>query len=205
MLKFGYITELDVNTGMVRVNFTDDGIVSNLLPVSVPASKEDKYSFPFVINEHVWCLMDENCEFGVVGGAIYSQKDKPDSGVSAQSIDINIGSGKIKMKIDRQTGKLELTGQGDVKVQTIGNVDVQATKVTITTANATITGALAVGGALTAASFGGAGGAPMTAPNGMSSLGDISSATDIKAAGISLKLHKHTSGGSGSPTSPPLP
>ena len=206
MLKFGYITELDVAKGMVRVNFTDDGIVSNLLPVSVPASKEDKYSFPFVINEHVWCLMDDNCEFGVVGGAIYSDKETPPSGADKQTIVVNIGGSKLSLEINRQTGELTLDGKGNVTVKTIGEVDIQATKVTITATTTEVTGALAVAGALTAASFGGAsaGGGPMTAPNGIESAGTISG-SQIKAGAIDLALHKHTSAAPGNPTSPPIP
>lgn len=117
MIKFGYITELDLSKGMVRVNFTGDGIVSNLLPVSVPATKEDKYSFPFVINEHVWCLMDENCEFGVVGGAVYSNKDTPPTGADEQTIIVNINAGKLELKIDRQTGDVNLITEGKIKIQ----------------------------------------------------------------------------------------
>lgn len=182
MLKFGYITELDVTKGMVRVNFTDLGIVSNLLPVSVPASKEDKYSFPFAINEHVWCLMDDNCEFGVVGGAIYSNKDVPDGSASEQSIDINIGAGKVVLKISRLTGE----------------VSMQALKVFITSPDVEITGALNVTGALTAASFAGATGAPLSAPSGINVTGDVS------ADGVSLKTHRHTGAGAGNPTSTPI-
>lgn len=116
MLKFGYITELDTAKGVVRVHFTDDDIVSNPLPVSVPASKTDKYSFPFAINEQVWCLMDDNCEFGVVGGAIYSAKDKPPSGAGDDHIIIDVNSGKARLTINRQTGDIELTGQGKLKI-----------------------------------------------------------------------------------------
>lgn len=126
MLKFGYISELDVPSGLVRVFFEDDGITSNPLPVSVQASKTDKYSFPFVINEHVWCLMDENCEFGVVGGAVYSAKDKPSSHVAEQFINVDIGATKLQLKIDRQAGNLELKLEGDAKIEAQGNIEITA-------------------------------------------------------------------------------
>lgn len=107
MLKFEYITEIDVPNGTVRVNFTGEDVVSNPLPVSAPATKADKYSFPLSINEQVWCLMDENGEFGVVGGAIYSAKDKPPAGASANKITANI-NGKLTVEVDRANGKLKV-------------------------------------------------------------------------------------------------
>ncbi len=107
MLKFGYITEVDTSKGVVRVHFIEDDIVSNPLPVSVQASKEDKYNFPFSINEQVWCLMDDNCEFGVVGGAIYSAKDSPLAGANADKIIANV-NGKLTLEIDRTNGKIKI-------------------------------------------------------------------------------------------------
>lgn len=216
MLKFGYITELKVSEGLVRVNFPDDGIVSNYLPVSVPASKEDKYSFPFAINEHVWCLMDEHCEFGVVGGAIYSQKDAPPSGASEQNILIDIGATKVQLKIDRQAGNLELKVNGSVTIEAGMNATVKAmtakveaqttatvkgTSVTIDAPATSVMGSLAVSGPLTAASFSGAGGAPMTASTGIQSSGPIS-APMVTAAGVNLGTHIHLLGNN--PTTPPV-
>ena len=188
MIKFGYITELSIQDGTVRVHFTDDDIVSNPLQVIVQGSKEDKYSFPFAINEHVSCLMDENCEFGVVLGAIYSTKNKPDAGVSNNSIDVNINN-KLKLKIDRNTG--------DLKIESNGTVKITATKTEITAPLNTINGALSVTGAITAASFGGAGGGMAISPTG------FSTSEDFKIGNLSLKNHIHISAGSGTPTSTP--
>lgn len=182
MLKFGYITELDMSNGMVRVHFTDEDIVSNPLPVSVPASKEDKYSFPFVINEHVCCLMDENCEFGVVIGAIYNQKIKPPQGSGNSSINISIGGQKLEISVDRESGDLKIKSNGSVTVE---SPDVK------------VVGNLTVLGNVVAAGFAGAGGAPMNATAG------ITSNEDIQAAGVSLKGHTHIGAGSGNPTSGP--
>lgn len=219
MLKFGYISELNVSEGTVRVHFTDDDIVSALLPVSMPATKADKYSFPFSINEHVWCLMDENCEFGVVGGAIYNQKTKPPSGSAKNSIDIDINSGKLKLRINRQTGDISLQGSGtidieansDIKLKSLSKIELTAPStdlispiVSITAATTSISGVLTVAGLVSAAGFSGAGGAPMAAPSGISAVGPISSALDVVAAGVSLSTHVHTSGAAGSPTSQPV-
>lgn len=196
MIKFGYITELNIQEGTVRVYFTDDEIVSNPLQVIVPASKNDKYSFPFAINEHVSCLMDDNCEFGVVLGAIYSTKNKPDTDVSATSIDININN-KLKLKIDKNTGDLTIDSSGEININSVGKLKINATQTEITSPLNTINGALSVTGAVTAASFGGAGGGVAVANGGLTTTGDIT------AGGVSLKNHKHIGAGSGNLTSPP--
>lgn len=107
MLKFGYVTEIDAPNGTVRVNFTGEEVVSNPLPVSVPATKTDKYSFPLSINEQVWCLMDENGEFGIVGGAIYSAKDKPPAGTNESKVTASI-NGKLTVEVDRTNGKIKV-------------------------------------------------------------------------------------------------
>ena len=109
MLKFGFITEIDHSKGFVRVNFADDDIVSSPLPVSVPASKKDKYTFPFSINEQVWCLMDENSEFGVVGGAIYSEKDKPPQEATEDKLITDMNEGTFRVEIDKASGKFKIS------------------------------------------------------------------------------------------------
>jgi phage baseplate assembly protein gpV len=216
MLKFGYITELNTDKGTVRVHFDEDDIVSNPLPVSVPASKNDKYSFPFSINEHVWCLMDENCEYGVVGGAIYSAKDSVPSGASEQTIDINIGANKLQITINRTNGNLTLKSEGDVKIDCV-NADIKATTatleatgetaikgstVTIQAANTNVSGNMAVTGTVEAASiaaggFGGLSGGPLQAT------ANIQTDGDVVANGISLTTHVHPTTTEGSPTGLP--
>jgi phage baseplate assembly protein gpV len=80
MLKFGIISDVDPPKGLVRVNFDDDEIVSNWIPVSFPKAADDEFAFPYDKNNHVWCIMDDHCENGVVGGAIYDAKKKPSLG-----------------------------------------------------------------------------------------------------------------------------
>lgn len=80
MLRFGYISGVDAVKGLARVKFSDDKIVSDWLPVSVRKSSNGSESFPFDVNEHVWCMMDERSENGVIGGAIYSTAEQPAGG-----------------------------------------------------------------------------------------------------------------------------
>lgn len=93
MIKFGKISEVDAPKGRVRVKFDEDDIVSGWLPYLVPKSLNDKYFFIFDVNEHVACQMDENCENGVVMGAIYSASTAPDGGAE----------GKVRVKFSDAT------------------------------------------------------------------------------------------------------
>ena len=87
LLRFGNICDVDASRAYCRVEFDEDGITSAFLPILVAGALENKYFSMPAINEQVVCLMDENCEQGVILGALYSQADKPtgfaegDSGV----------------------------------------------------------------------------------------------------------------------------
>lgn len=108
-LKFGKITEVDAAKGLARVAFEeDDNLVSAFIPMSVPRSAQDKYSMPFDVNEHVWCMMDEACEDGVIGGAIYDAGNLPVN--TAAGNHIVVLDGKLTVKYDRIAQTLSLTG-----------------------------------------------------------------------------------------------
>lgn len=108
---------MDAERGLVRVKFLEEDIVSNPLQVLVPGSKMDKYSLPFSINEQVACAMDDNLEFGVVMGAVYSDSDTPPGSSSINSIDIVLGANKVQIKIDKEAGNLTLQVDGDVNIK----------------------------------------------------------------------------------------
>lgn len=107
MLKFGIISDVDPTKGLVRVNFDDDEIVSNWIPVSFPRTSEDEFAFSYDANEHVWCIMDEHCENGVVGGSIYDAKKKPSLG-APDLFYIKFKDGTV-IKYDRAAHALTIT------------------------------------------------------------------------------------------------
>ena len=114
-LKFGKITEVDPVKGLAKVTFEeDDNLVTAFLPMSVPKSSGDKYSIPFDVNEHVWCIMDENCEDGVIGGAIYDAQNTPAG--SAQKTSVQFG-GNMLVEYNRSTATLAISGGELVKIQ----------------------------------------------------------------------------------------
>lgn len=198
MLKFGLICEVDAEKGLAKVHFQDDDVPSGWLPMSVQKSLKDKYAFPFDINEHVWCVMDEQCEYGVIGGAIYDEKEQP-TGAGEGKLVIHFADNS-SIEYDRNNKTLSLLIKGDVKIIADENVNMECKEATITVTNtATIkaatvkidapnaqaTGNLDVTGNITAAA--------------------VTASGDVKAGAISLLTHKHTAPSGGGLTTPPTP
>lgn len=100
--KYGLVSE--VKPGYAKVQFAEDKIVSPWLPVVVRKSQSDKESWPFEINEHVVCLMDETCDEGVVIGAIYNEKDTPDDGEAAGKFRNKFSDGTV-IEYDKNASK----------------------------------------------------------------------------------------------------
>jgi len=114
-LKFGKITEVDPDKGLAKVTFEeDDNLVTAFLPMSVPKSARDKYSIPFDVNEHVWCIMDDACEDGVIGGAIYDAQNKPSGLADKTSVQFE---GNMRVEYDRSTATLKISGGELVTIQ----------------------------------------------------------------------------------------
>lgn len=225
MLKIGLICDIDLNKGMARVNFQDDDIVSNWMPIAVIKATGDKIYFPFDINEQVYCLLDDSGETGVIAGALYNETNLPPT-ASKGDLVLSFDNGAATIKYERNTKKISIQSQGDVEVTTTKNIKAEAginaeiKAVTATleaTANAKVKGSfimldapiivangtLNVTGALTAASVA-AGGFSGASGGAMQASSNIVTTGDVIAGGKSLTGHVHTSASSGSPTSPPL-
>jgi len=189
--KFGVISE--VKKGFVRVAFEDDDIVSNWLPVMVRKSLTDKESWPYEIQEHVFCMMDENCEYGIVQGAVYNDVDTPDAGEAAGIFRKKFSDGTI-LQYDKGThefkadikGKAKIIATDDIEATSSTNIKAVATvKATVQAPAIELTGNVVVSGSLSAASI------VITGGGSMSSTGDISTTGDVLAGGKSLKTHIH--------------
>lgn len=133
MLKFGLICEVDAAKGLAKVHFQDDDVPSGWLPMSVQKSLKDKWSFPFDINEHVWCMMDEHCEYGVIGGAICNEKDQP-AGAGDGKLVIQFADNSV-IEYDRNNKILTLQIKGDIKVIADEKVSVQCKEAEVTVTN----------------------------------------------------------------------
>ena len=86
MLKFGTVTAVNPLTARARVQFIEDNMTSFWLPVLQKKTLQDKYYSVVDIGEQVACLMDENCEDGVILGAIYTSLDSVPASIKEQHL-----------------------------------------------------------------------------------------------------------------------
>ena len=77
MIRFGKISEYKAATGYARVQFEDIGIVSDYLPVVFPSTKTVTAEFPITVGNQVACLMDDQCNAGVILGCVFSDDVEP--------------------------------------------------------------------------------------------------------------------------------
>lgn len=208
---------------MARVKFDDDNIVSAPLHCAVPSSLDDQVQFPFNINQHVYCIMDERCERGVIAGAVYDEGNTPAAG-NANVVRLKFKDG-LELKYDRSAKKLSVLGTGDVEINTTGKLDatvtgnaklttagqaevIATTEIKLTAPVTEVSGLLKCGAILTTAPSGP--GLHIDASGNMTTSGKIESTDEVKGAtvvqgAIQLGTHKHTGvttgvGTSGLPT-----
>lgn len=215
-LKFGKITEVDAAKGLAKVTFEEnDNLVTRFLPMSMPKTMQDKFIIPFDINEHVWCIMDEFCEDGVIGGAIYDANNLPDGGATGKTRVKFVPN--LTVEYDRNSQTLSIIGDTDLTINLTGDVNVNCDKAKITSiteaeiiapviklsaANVQVSGTLTAGAIATSV----AGGGPGTAIiNGDITVTGIVTGSQVKEGTIRLGTHKHTgvqtgAGISGTPT-----
>lgn len=150
-MKIGVVTAADSEKCRVRVQFPDrDEVVSYWLPVMQKKTLKDKAYWMPDIQEHVVCLMDENDEFGVVLGAIYSDADTPPVD-SQNKCHIVFEDGTV-IEYDRSAHKLTATVQGDIEVEATGSLVANISgETTITTPTCILNGSLQVNGNINAA------------------------------------------------------
>lgn len=117
MMRFGFISALQPDTGKARVRFPEDGIVSDWLPLIQPKTKGDKYYYMPDEGEHVACMMDEHLESGVILGAIYSKANTPGAHQGKDIFSIEFSDGTF-IKYDRGEGKLTLNCVGKIEIET---------------------------------------------------------------------------------------
>ena len=204
MIRFGIICDTDAAKGLARVEFIEDGIVSDWLPIIVPKGLGDSFSWMLEVNEQVACLMDDRAEDGVIIGSIYSNANQPNGGnkdkfraVFSDGTVIEYDKGAHKLTADVQ-GTVEVKATGNVDVETNANATVKAVLVTLDAPNVTCTGILTAAQIATAPGSGGSGN--LEIDGNIVATGDVE-ATDVKAGIISLLTHKHTGVTTGAGTS----
>ena len=185
MIRFGTISETDPAKGLARVAFQEDGLTSDWLPILVPKTAKDSYSWTHDIGEHVACLMDENAENGVILGAIYSEKTAPkQAGENIVSAVFDDGS---KVVFNRSSGKLEIEAKGEVTIKAAPKVVLEATDVEVK-GNLKVTGSV-------------------DSTGGIKSNGTIEALVDVIAGPAvgRVRLMTHIHATPAGPSSPPTP
>ena len=157
MLRLGIISELGTgeNLGYARVSFDEVGMVSAWLPLPSTATKSAKVWHPLEVNTQVACLMDDECEQGVVVVALWSDVDAPPDWSNESTVGVQFADGAklyydsdghrllfdapeteieincTKLKI---TGDIEHTGDMDVTGSIVASEEVTAgiMKITLT-------------------------------------------------------------------------
>ena len=136
------------------MEFTEDGIVSDWLPMVVAAGAKNSFFALPDVGEQVACLMDTHAENGVVLGAIYSANTKPkQASDDISSVEFSDGT---KVIYDRAAHTLLIDTVGDVTIKTTANVLVEcvnatvkaSTKTLLDTPNAQFTGNVQIDGGL---------------------------------------------------------
>jgi len=194
MLRFGHISTIDASKGLYKVTFEEDDLVSGWLPYLVKNTKQNKDESPFDQDEHVACLMDENCEYGVILGAINSETDLPI--VGDKDIRVTTYKDGSYIKFDRATKKLTVSCEGDVEVVKATNINFKASSKITLDSDVDVTGKITVTKDIKS-----------TTGNITSDTGDIKATLgDVKATTHSLSTHVHSGVTSGfSSTGPPTP
>lgn len=222
-LKFGHIADIDAAKGLAKVVFEqDDNLLSKWLPIAVPKTKQDKFSIPFDINEHVYCIMDDECEDGVISGAIYDAGNLPDAGATGVT-SVTFGQ-SIRVEYNRNNATLSITGTGKVEVDITGEAKIKAQKVTIesltemelkaaseikltaplvsASALVNVAGVMTAGAIAAAAGGGGGASGDATIGGNLTVVGDVS-ANEVTGGGKVLSTHTHsgvsTGGGASGP------
>lgn len=219
MLRFGAITEIDVNKCYARVTFMDDDVVSDWLQICVMGAIGNKFFHMFDINEQVACLMDEHSDEGVILGALFNDKTNPSGGnkdvvrvkfTDDSFIEYNRSSHEYNINIK---GKINITAESEVNVSAQAvNIEADAAKVDATnvtvTGNVTVNGNVTSTGTVTAAAIS----APVISGPGVSMTGGNLEAdgelkgNSVKAGTIDLATHTHSGVTTGGGTSgPPTP
>ena len=133
MLRLGVISELGTgeNLGFCRVDFDESNVVSAWisLPSSGTQERQTKIWQPIAVGSQVACLMDEDCEQGLVVGVVWSNKDLPPDFASESTVGIQFADG-AKLFYDSENKKLYFDApESEIniickKINITGDVDV---------------------------------------------------------------------------------
>lgn len=178
MLRFGIIQQVDRMKGRVKVRFEEDDLVSDWIPFTIPQAKNNRFHYWPSDGEHVACHMDENCENGIVLGAVYSERDAVPSEFEGSQAAYKSDAVTIRINVDRVEIQVGDTMQSydtdNVVIETSSNIKLVAPTIEID-GDLTVTGSISADGSLEVS-------------------GSIEADGEVKTnqlGGVSLSTHKH--------------
>jgi phage baseplate assembly protein V len=184
MLRLGVISELGAGTnlGFCRVYFDEMDMVSAWLPLPSAGTKTAiKIWQPIETGSQVACLMDDDCEQGVVVAALWSNTDTPPDFASDKTIGIQFADG-AKLFYDFEKKKAVFDAPYASLEAKIKEADIEASnKIKLKCDSLDITGDLNVTGRITAN-------------------GQVSAMAATPATRVNLSTHVHP--GIGTPPTP---
>jgi len=207
MLRLGVLSELGSgeHLGYVRVSFDEVDMVSAWLPLPSTATKTAKDWRPIEVGSQVACLMDSECEQGVVVAVLWSDADVPPDWANDQTVGIQFADGaKLYYDCDAHKAIFEAPDTSleakikEAEIEASEKVKLKCDTLELTgdlkvTGDADITGDVSVTGAI-------------DATNNIKSMAAVEGLTvTATATQTGLGTHIHVSAAPGSPTSPPTP
>jgi phage baseplate assembly protein V len=193
MLRFGTISEVDGDKGLVRVQFEDAGIVSAWLPMIQKGTKGNRYFAVPDKQEHVAVLMDENSENGVCLGSIYSSAELPGSVKGKDVAGVLFSDGTV-IKYDRASKTLTVSGPDYINVQ-CEQANIEAEAVTIEATDINLTGDVHIDGNLDISGT-------TQGDGSISTKGEVTAKSATVPIGLSTHKHTGVTPGSGVSATP---
>jgi len=207
MLRLGIISELGTGEypGYARVSFDEVDMVSAWLPLPSTSTRTAKVWNTIEVGSQVACLMDKECEQGVVIAALWSDVDVPPDWANDKTLGIEFFDGaKLYYDCDAHKAIFDAPGTSleakikEAAIEASEKVKLKCDTLELTgdlkvTGDADITGDMNVTGSI-------------DATDSIKSMATVEGMTVTETATqVTLGTHVHVSAASGSPTSPPSP
>lgn len=125
MIQFGIISEMDSSKGSARVQLLEDESVTGFLQIIYNKTSSDKFFHSLDVGDQVACVVDENREYGVIMGSVYSDGDETDDSFEDGVFKVLFSDGSF-IVYDKNTGEYTLDTIANVNVVSGGDVNVDA-------------------------------------------------------------------------------
>jgi phage baseplate assembly protein gpV len=135
-IRVGFISSIDHAKGLAEVAFDDrakEDLVSFPCQMLVPWSSVNKVSTPYDVGEQVVCLFLPNGQAAgfILGSANSASDPLPDEGSYGTGIYSWKFGESVYIKLDRNTGQVDIKAIGDVNISTTGNVNIKAENISL--------------------------------------------------------------------------